>query len=217
MKLKCFVSPFLDSNMYVIYEDNHCIIIDPYYCSESEQLLEGIHPDFILVTHEHYDHISGVNRFKEQYGVPVYANRICDKNMQNPRKNFAKYEEAYLRFQKGTSVDFDALPIDAEYSCCADIIIDDEQTLKWMEHSIFFKMAPGHSAGSNLLIFDGNKMFSGDCMLPPDIPAARFPGGNPKAFEEITLPYLRSLDGNIIVYPGHYGSFPLKRYYRLRE
>lgn len=218
MEIKCFVSPLLDENMYIICENGHCIIIDPYDCPESEQLLDGLRPDFMLVTHEHYDHISGVNAFKSRYKVPLYANNICNKNMQNPRKNFAKYEEAYLNFQKGVVIEQKKkIPLDEKYTCCADFIVEDGQTLEWMGHSIFIKMSPGHSAGSNLIILDAFHMFSGDCMLPPDIPAARFPGGNPQAFQEITLPYLESLDGNITVYPGHYDSFRLKDFHLLQR
>ena len=218
MELKRFVSPLLDQNMYVVCESGHCIIIDPYDCPESEKLLDGLQPDFMLVTHEHYDHISGVNAFKSRYEIPLYANSLCNKNMQNPRKNFAKYEDAYLRFQKGVVIEkIEMIPIDAQYTCRAEVIVEDEQTLEWMGHSLFIKMSPGHSAGSNLIFLDNTEVFSGDCMLPPDIPIARFPGGDLQAFEEITLPYLKSLDGNIKVYPGHYDNFRLKDFYLLRK
>ncbi len=218
MELKRFVSPLLDQNMYVVCEDGHCIIIDPYDCPESERLLEGLQPDFMLVTHEHYDHISGVNAFKSRYEIPLYANSICNKNMQNPKKNFARYEDAYLRFQKGVVIEnIEIIPIDARYTCCAEVIVEDGQTLAWKGHSVFIKMSPGHSAGSNLIILDGAYVFSGDCMLPPNIPIARFPGGDPQAFEEITLPYLRTLDGNIMIYPGHYDSFRLKAFYLFQK
>lgn len=218
MELKRFVSPLLDQNMYVVCEEGHCIVIDPYDCPESERLLDGLQLDFMMVTHEHYDHISGVNAFKSRYKIPLYANSICDKNMQNTRKNFAKYEEAYLRFQKGVVIEkIESLPIDARYTCCADVIIEDGHTMEWMGHRIFIKMSPGHSAGSNLIFLDDDYLFSGDCMLPSEIPAARFPGGDPQAFEEITLPYLKSLDGDIMAYPGHYDRFRLKDFHLLQK
>ena len=218
IELKRFVSPLLDQNMYVVCEGGHCIVIDPYNSLESEQLLEGLQPDFMMVTHEHYDHISGVNAFKKYYRIPLYANSTCNTNMQNPRKNFAKYEESYLNFQKGVSIEEkEILSVDARYTCHADFILEDGQTLDWRGHRIFVKMSPGHSAGSNLIFLDEFCMFSGDCMLPPNIPAARFPGGDPRAFREITLPYLKSLDGNTVVHPGHYDSFHLKEFHLLQK
>ena len=86
MEIKRVVSPLLDSNMYIVSENNHCIIIDPYNDEQVIQLFSGLTPDFMLVTHEHYDHISGVNAYKERFGIPLYANRLCDKNLQLPSK-----------------------------------------------------------------------------------------------------------------------------------
>lgn len=48
-------------------------------CRALEQRLAavGVSPDGldgILVTHEHVDHVKGLSRFCERYGVPVYAN-----------------------------------------------------------------------------------------------------------------------------------------------
>jgi glyoxylase-like metal-dependent hydrolase (beta-lactamase superfamily II) len=106
--------------------------------------------------------------------------------------------------------------VDDQYSCHADIIVEDGQMLDWEGHQILIKMAPGHSAGSNLIIIDDNAMFSGDCMLSESVPAARFPGGDPKAFQEIVLPYLKSMNQDIQVYPGHYDAFCLREYYILK-
>lgn len=49
-------------------------------------LLEGKIVDLLLVTHEHYDHISGVNKFKELYGCKLLSNSKCDNNLQRPAK-----------------------------------------------------------------------------------------------------------------------------------
>ena len=37
MEIKRVVSPLLDSNMYIVSENNHCIIIDPY---SDEQVIQ---------------------------------------------------------------------------------------------------------------------------------------------------------------------------------
>ena len=56
MEIEVIESPYLKSNMYVLSEDNHSIMIDP---CENYQMKPGIRLDNILLTHEHYDHISG--------------------------------------------------------------------------------------------------------------------------------------------------------------
>ena len=83
--------PLLEQNMYIVEEGKHCIVIDPYYDEKTAVLLEGKIVDLLLVTHEHYDHISGVNKFKELYGCKLLSNSKCDNNLQRPAKNFSKY------------------------------------------------------------------------------------------------------------------------------
>lgn len=218
MEIKCFVSPVLNQNMYVLSEGGHCIMVDPHYSKGSARFVAGLQPDFMLATHEHFDHVVGVNDFKARYRIPLYATALCNKNLQNPAKNLAKFSEIYISFQRGTTgKDQKNISIDPQYTCRADIIVEDGQTLVWMGHHILVKDSPGHSAGSTLFIVDGTVMFSGDCMLSENIPATKFPGGDKKAYEQITLPYLRSLDGDIVVYPGHGDSFRLKTFYRLKE
>ena len=62
IEIKRYVSGLLSSNMYVISEAGHAIVIDPF---EDTTPSEGLTVDCILLTHEHYDHISGVNIWKK--------------------------------------------------------------------------------------------------------------------------------------------------------
>ena len=73
------------------------MFVDPHDGRGTDEFLSGLTVDFLLVTHEHYDHISGVNGFKERYGVSLYANQKCDENMRKPTKNYSKYFEAYMK------------------------------------------------------------------------------------------------------------------------
>ena len=74
MKIITCTTPLLEQNMYIVEEGKHCIVIDPYYDEKTAVLLEGKIVDLLLVTHEHYDHISGVNKFKELYGCKLLSN-----------------------------------------------------------------------------------------------------------------------------------------------
>lgn len=215
MEIRRFVSPMLDHNMYILAEHAHGIAIDPFYCEESRALMEDLTMDFMLVTHEHFDHIRGVNEMKQVYGIPLLANAKCSANMQDPTKNFAKFYEAYMQFQKGKSVR--DIPFDEHYACCADQLLEDGQQIQWQGHTIKVKLTPGHSAGSNMLIVDDLCAFSGDVLLSEDIPPDRFPGGSKKDFRAITFPFLKSLDRDLIIYPGHEESFLLGSHYLLQE
>ncbi len=211
MKIITYISPLLEQNMYILEENSHCIVIDPYYDDSLSALFKNKVIDLMLVTHEHYDHISGVNKFKELYGCKLLANAKCNSNLQNPTKNFSKYFEAYYEFQGDLKKpDFD---FDSNYSCCADNVFDDSIKFKWQNNDIYIREVPGHSKGGNFIFLNNKILFSGDILLDESVPAAKFPGGSKKAFEDTTLPYVNSLPADIVVYPGHGEKFILSDYY----
>lgn len=211
MGIITYTTPLLEQNMYIIVEGNNCIVIDPYYDDKVKTLLENMSVDLLLVTHEHYDHISGVNKFKEIYSCKLLANKKCNNNLQLPTKNFSKYFEAYYEFQSDLKKpDFD---FDNNYSCSADEIFEDNITFNWHGNTLFIKEVPGHSAGGNFIFLNDNILFSGDILLDESVPAAKFPGGSKKAFTNVTLPYINSLMPDILVYPGHCDAFVLNEYY----
>ena len=65
MKIRRFDSGILSSNMYLIEENGHAIVVDP-----ARNTLPGnnLIVDLLLVTHEHYDHICGLNNLRELGG-----------------------------------------------------------------------------------------------------------------------------------------------------
>ena len=73
MRVLQFATPLLASNMYLLAEKGRGIIIDPYggFMPQITGECSGI--DCILLTHEHYDHISGTNALRERYGCPVIS------------------------------------------------------------------------------------------------------------------------------------------------
>ena len=89
------------------------------------------------------------------------------------------------------------------YSCKADETFDNDYEFMWEGHKIILKETPGHSQGSICILFDDDKMFSGDTLVTGFSTITRLPGGSKKMFNEVTVPFLQSLDKNIMVYPGH--------------
>ena len=69
MDIKSYSFYPIDARMYVIVENGKALIIDPSISEDAKKYLksEKIEDILILLTHEHYDHISGVNWFKEEF------------------------------------------------------------------------------------------------------------------------------------------------------
>ena len=64
---------YLQSNCYILVEDNKCIVIDPgdQFYSIQDQIGKN-HLIGVLITHRHEDHIGALKHLVEEYNVPVY-------------------------------------------------------------------------------------------------------------------------------------------------
>lgn len=208
MRVLQFATPLLASNMYLLAEKGRGIIIDPYggFIPQITGECSGI--DYILLTHEHYDHISGTNALRERYGCPVVCSEACGRRIRNSTHNFSRYYEAYAAIQTGQPPPAGLPPV-AEYFTYADEVFSGQRTLFWQGHELVLTETPGHSPGSICILADETRLFSGDTLLPGDVTVTRFPGGSGRQYKEIALPYLWELPDETLVYPGHYKAFPL--------
>ena len=203
MEIKQFESQILSSNMYVITEGKHAIVIDPF---QNLKPSEGLIIDKIILTHEHYDHISGVNDWKTETGAPVLCSKACAKNIQNPRQNMARLFEVFCELQTWMAID--KMPeVDENYSCTADEIFEDELDFEWQGHTFHLIELPGHSEGSIGIFLDGNQFFSGDSLIEGKEIELRFPGGSRTKWEKIGVPRLAKVPNGTKVYPGHFNKF----------
>ena len=206
------ISDLLTSNMYIVAEGTSAIIVDP--CRNTE-MPEGVEPDLIILTHEHYDHISGVNAWKSRYGVKVLCSRQCNERIQNPTKNMARYFEAFCALQEGLDK---TLPDDFDpgYKCEADEVYETEKEFIWKGHLVRLFTLPGHSPGSSGILID-RCLFAGDSVFEHQETVLRFPGGSEKDWKEISLPKLMKLPKDTIVYPGHYNHFNMAKWFYFSE
>lgn len=208
-------SNLLESNMYIVSENSHALIIDP--CDNIVPYSPSLCYDWIILTHEHYDHISGVNIWKELTGAKVLCGQECAEHIENPKGNFSRHFKEFASLQ--TMFDASSVPESKDYSCKADEIFKDERLLSWKGHDLRLFSTPGHSEGSICILFDKRFLFSGDTILHRSETALRFPGGSKRKWEEITVPKIKeikklerggNIQGEIVVYPGHFESFKLK-------
>ena len=94
MEMKVFVEGPIDANNYLLIDEKsrEAVLID---CSAPDvDFIENIKNvdvklKYIFLTHGHFDHILGVDKFKEIFGVDTYMNEedlsqvgFCGKMMQ---------------------------------------------------------------------------------------------------------------------------------------
>lgn len=203
MEIKRYQSSLVSSNMYLITEGKHAIVIDPF---EHTEVAEGFEVDKILLTHEHYDHISGVNLWKSVTGAPVLCSKKCAENIQSSRKNFAYYFKDFCELQ--TWVELEKVPEhDREYFCIADDCFYDTTSFDWMGHQIELFEIPGHSLGSIMILLDEKNVFTGDSLMENVEIELRMPGGSKRKWQEIGKPRVEQLPNGIHVFPGHFDDY----------
>lgn len=196
----------IDARMYVLLENGNALIIDPCVSDAALQLLQKNDTAQILVllTHEHYDHISGVNWLREHFpSVCVLCSSICAEALPLPSENLSNFWEILFIGKDEETQEYVRNMNIQPYSCTADRTFKEEQKLSWEGHSLFLKETPGHSKGSICILLDDRILFSGDSLVTGFPTITRLPGGSKKIYQTITLPWLRTLDPSLTVYPGH--------------
>lgn len=207
MKIQRIVSSLLNSNMYVVSEQGHAVLIDPCI---TDEVPENLHVDMILVTHEHYDHISGVNFWRDKTGAKFLNSSECDSGCINPSRNFSHYFNEFCALI--TWSDASNVGDVADYSCPADEIYTLPANMDWLGHNISVVWCPGHSSGGQCIVLDGEYLFSGDALINGYSVSCKAPGGSRKQWQTYSLPMLRAFDGSMKVFPGHFDSFTLSDY-----
>lgn len=161
-KLYNYILPVLNSNMFMLVGDSSALLIDPIKSPEAEGLLEkkGTKELLILLTHEHYDHISGVNRWREWLsGITghgkcfVFGSEKCRELAGSPRGNLSEYFMALVISKSPEEQALAERIFEKDYSCSVDRVFSGEYDFRWEDLRIFMKEMPGHSPGSICLEF----------------------------------------------------------------
>lgn len=204
LKVYRYIMPGIESNMYLIMEGEEALLIDPNTSEEAISFMQqnGVQSLTVLLTHEHYDHISGINLLRESFDIEVMASAVAAEAMSDPHKNTAEYWDILLmnlppeRIEAGRSV------ANASYSCHADRVFTENMDRLWHKHKIHMQLAPGHSKGGVLIFFD-DILFSGDNLVNGAGVICRIPGGNWKTYCEETRPVIEALSDATWIFPGH--------------
>lgn len=192
----------VDSNCYVIWKSGNdkCIIVDPGSEDSSELIIflnsNQLVPEYIILTHEHFDHIWGVNQLKDLFGTKIVCSSECAKNIIDAKKNLSLFFN-----QTG----FEIYPVDLTIESI-------HNKLHWNNVTIEFIKTLGHSQGSISFYFN-NKLFCGDLMIRGHKTVTKLPGGNKDQLEE-SMKYIFSKfnPSKTMVYSGHGDIFALDRF-----
>lgn len=215
-ELDIYRFPFelVDSNMYFIPSENNGIIIDP---NENEELLAvfekcGTKRVTIVLTHEHYDHTIGVSWLQSKVESYLFCHKACADIVATEKGNDPKTLGYILTLRDAVDGGHrrdDFLATAKRYVLKADDTFDREDELRVSDVSLRCIPAPGHSQGSAIYFLGDNIFFSGDSLIQNTPTIVHLPGSDRKAYKQITKIFLKSLDKNIMVFPGHGGPFRL--------
>jgi hydroxyacylglutathione hydrolase len=188
------VEPFFKNGYVLGCEDTHeAVLIDPG--DEVDQLLAAIdHHElsvkYILLTHAHLDHVTGVGRAKTALKSPVYLHR----------DDLFLYQGAV---QQGLMFGFrveQPPPVDHFYA--------GESPLVFGRYEVHVHHTPGHSPGGVCLQVGkagtfGKQLFVGDTLFAGSIGRTDLPGGDYETLIRSIKQVLFKFGDDAEVYSGH--------------
>lgn len=176
------------------------MVIDPG-SKEQSNVRDYIHAyslalDYIILTHEHFDHCWGVNSLLEEFPAKTVATKLCAEWVQTPMNYF---NQLYYNSDEMYSIKQ------------IDILVDDiNGKLMWGDVPVVFVKTPGHT-DKGMCIEIGDCLFTGDTLLLRTKPFLKKRYGSSKSELEKSINYIyRSFPGDTKVFPGHGDSFFLK-------
>lgn len=186
----------INSNSFILYNNSgsDCIIIDPG-TRDCEELLQfttqnNLSPKYILLTHEHFDHIWGVNKLIELFNCKIVCSEKCLEFIANKKKNLSVFYD---------NIGFEIVPNNVH------IVLNNK--LKICGYTIQFKETLGHSLGS-ISFWIKDMFFGGDLLIKDTCTVTKLPGGSKKQLKDSLIglnEYFSKRD--MVVYPGHGETF----------
>ncbi len=172
----------LQTNSYLLIEDNHCIIVDPG--ANPKRILEnvnGLTVDAICLTHGHFDHIKAVDALVKELKCDVYISEYDDEMLKDSKKNAS-------------------VLIGQPFTVQSKVKYYDSIT-KIGNFEFNVLEASGHTNGSVLLMVD-NIMFAGDVLFAGGIGRTDLYGGSYSKMKA-SLNEISKINKDYIVYSGH--------------
>lgn len=182
----------LAANCYIVTDKTtgYCAVIDPGGFSDKlDNELANIGYDnlkYIILTHAHFDHISGANELLEKtnHNAEIAMGELDLPVLSDSRLNLSEY--------------FLEVPI-GNIKC--NILLHDGDILTMGDTVFKIIHTPGHTQGS-ICIMCGNSIFTGDTLFHRSHGRTDFPTGSDSEMRE-SLIKLAGIKGDYKIYPGH--------------
>lgn len=191
--IKRIINSPITSNCFIITNniDKSCIVIDPGSFHNNKLLEKHIiknqlNVSHVILTHEHFDHIAGVNAMMSYSQFKLLCSAETFEALTDTKKNLSAYNEQME-------------PIIIYNSA---IIIHDGDRIDFAGEILQFYSTPGHSPGSICFTY-GQMFFSGDTLLQNQRTRLNLPGSNSTDYKS-TLEKLKTiLKIGMKIHPGH--------------
>jgi len=199
MKTLTFSKGALRTNTYFCFDDaGNCVVIDPGMDGEAiyQKLSEkDLSPQWILLTHGHFDHSQGAKFLAEKTGAKIAIHREDAAMLERPEWNSANF------YYRG---DFSFYP-----RTKADLLLEEGSELRCGDLSFSVLHTPGHTPGS-VIFRQQNTLFCGDTVFAYGYGRYDLWGGSRTALAA-SLERLAHLEGNFKLCPGHGNTATLER------
>ena len=177
------------SNCYLLTVGKHAAIVDP--SASVNALVNAVkcadaRLEYIFLTHGHFDHITSMDKLREETNAPVL---IHEKDQDMPGDS---YKNAFFQFFQMKSPPYRK----------ADVLLKEGDEFLLGDEKIRVIHTPGHSMGSICLLCNEEFLITGDTLFANNVGRCDLYGGS-EATLTASLQRLRTLPQELIIYPGH--------------
>ena len=189
LNLRCFEGGPLATNGYAFKAPGGWVVVDAPQGMADWAEKEGVEPQLLILTHQHFDHVLGAADLVQRFGCPIWA--------------FAPYEsgltlENFFRGLEGTGFEI------AAYSVSRILEEEIGERLDVLGCQMDLLHIPGHSPDSICLVLEGEDIvFGGDVLFDSGIGRTDFPDGDTGLLLDGIREKLFALDDSMTVLPGH--------------
>lgn len=192
MKISKKVMGYVSTNSYLLEKEGKGLWIDPCLnpANDASVLLEaseGLEIVGILLTHGHFDHISGVDRLVEEFSCPVYIHEKEIPYLKDPELNLSAQTPERITLE-------------------SEVIGLKEGIYQIDPFEFELIHTPGHTPYSVSYLFEDKHLIDGDFIFAGSIGRTDFVGGSMQDMANaVRRIYERFADHkeDIMIYPGH--------------